>query len=523
MRIRKIDRKIEKNILIGLITDKSFLAQISVVYDPSLFKNPYARTVSKWCMDYYKKYEEAPFKEIKNIFEYHDKRGDVKDDQVDPIEKLLEEINRDYQMGDSLNIQFLLDKAQEYFTQLNLEKSITFVQNCIQTGEIKKAEGELFGYKQISLTAENAVDPLINQEKMDAAFAESADPLFTLPGAFGCMINEHLVRDSMIAIQAPEKSGKTYTLYYFAKLALMKRLKVLIIQTGDLTENQSRVRLSISIAKKSNKIKYCGKFKVPIRFTKFKGSSNDKYCPIAPENMDIEYEEVNIESPLTANEAIERNSEFYQKFNVEENKYLKLITRSPDTINIRGIEAEMDILFRAENFIPDVVIIDYMDILAKEDNRVIGRDAVNDSWKAAAGLAKKKHVLLITATQSDSKSYDGELQSRQNFTEDKRKIAHVTVMIGMNKTDEEKRFGLVRCNVVAAREGDFLTSLPCYIIQNLRTGQAIIDSYTPDVNITALATVPKRKIKAPEESSKEQSDNEKTKNYNGRINIRKRK
>jgi len=327
------------------------------------------------------------------------------------------------------------------------------------------------------------------------------------------------VRDSFIALQAPEKSGKTYTLYYFAKFALMARLKVLIVQTGDLTEGQSRVRLAISLAKKSNKQKYCGKFKVPLQFIKFTGVSDDKFCPIAPEGRDIEYEEINIEKKLTAKEALEINQNFYKKYDIEENKYLKLITRPSDSINIRGIEAEMDILYRAEGFIPDVVILDYMDILDKENKTDAGRDVYNNNWKAASGLAKKKHVLLISATQSDSDSYSGELQSRSNYSEDKRKIAHVTLMIGINKTDEEKRYGIARCNIIAAREGEFLTNLPCYIIQSLRTGQAIVDSYIPSLNPSPVK--PKRKIEPPSEETAEKKPEKP--NVNNRVNIRKRR
>ena len=113
MRIRKVDRKIERHILIGMIVSTNYLSFISTKIDKHDLQNSYASIVAGWCLDYFKKYEKAPGKHIQEIFEYHNKKEEIGDNEVDMIEKLLEEISEQYSEQDDINVDFLLDKTRE--------------------------------------------------------------------------------------------------------------------------------------------------------------------------------------------------------------------------------------------------------------------------------------------------------------------------------------------------------------------------------------------------------------------------
>lgn len=110
-----------------------------------------------------------------------------------------------------------------------------------------------------------------------------------------------------------------------------------------------------------------------------------------------------------------------------------------------------------EGWSPDVVVVDYADILAPERSAK-GQDfrhQTNETWKALRRLSQKWHCLVVTATQSDADSYERKVLTKKNFSEDKRKLAHVTGMVGINQTEEEKQKGLFRLNWVLLREGVF--------------------------------------------------------------------
>jgi hypothetical protein len=53
-------------------------------------------------------------------------------------------------------------------------------------------------------------------------------------------------------------------------------------------------------------------------------------------------------------------------------------------------------------------------------------------------------------------SYKEDLIGREHFSEDKRKMAHVTGMVGINQTRREKERGVYRLNWVVLREGEFI-------------------------------------------------------------------
>jgi hypothetical protein len=70
---------------------------------------------------------------------------------------------------------------------------------------------------------------------------------------------------------------------------------------------------------------------------------------------------------------------------------------------------------------------------------------------------------VLTATQSDSAAYDAKRISRKHFSNDKRKNAHVTGMIGLNQTPDEKTEGYMRLNWVVLRESFYNEKQYCYV------------------------------------------------------------
>lgn len=475
MRIKKIDAKIERDIIIGFIVSTSFIKQLKNSFELSYLRNSYSKTIASWCLEYYKKYEEAPFRQIQQIYEYENRKGNIEEDEIDLIEKLLDNINQQYEEGDNFNVNFYVDEAEKYFNKIILEKLANNILAEVENDNINKAQQLHTEFKNLTLTSSNAIDPLNNQEKLQAAFENHSKPLFLLPGTFGEILNEHLVRASFVAFQGPEKSGKTFLLNHLVLEALRNRLRVAYFQLGDLTEEQTIVRLSISLAKKSNKKKYCNSFVRPIKFIEG-GKRNKNLENILPDEYGIKHIQENIEEELCWREAWKINQNFYKKYRIRKNKYFKLITAPGDTMNIVKIDSKLDRLHLEENFTPDVVVFDYMDLLCAEDSREVGRDKINGNWMAAKALCNKRKFLLISATQADAESYDGSLQTKKNFSNDKRKYSHTNATIGMNQTDEEKKCGVNKLNVLVAREGEFLTNRPCLILQSLRQGLPVIDS-----------------------------------------------
>ncbi len=131
--------------------------------------------------------------------------------------------------------------------------------------------------------------------------------------------------------------------------------------------------------------------------------------------------------------------------------YFKLFTHPNGSIGVAGLRSIIQSHER-QGWVPDVIVVDYADILAPPYGVVDSRHQIDATWRQLRGLSQDTHSLVVTATQSDAASYDTEVLSRKNFSEDKRKFAHVTDMVGINATSREMDDGIYRLNHIVIRE-----------------------------------------------------------------------
>jgi len=127
-----------------------------------------------------------------------------------------------------------------------------------------------------------------------------------------------------------------------------------------------------------------------------------------------------------------------------------------------------------EGWVADVVIVDYADILQPYPGVSDRRDQINENWKMLRRISQDYHCLVLTATQSDAGGYDTKLLRRSNFSEDRRKHDHVTAMLGLNSTVEEKRLGITRVNWLDRRDRDYVEDEQVYVAGCLGIGCPII-------------------------------------------------
>ena len=185
------------------------------------------------------------------------------------------------------------------------------------------------------------------------------------------------------------------------------------------------------------------------------------------------YKEVEKES-LTIESAKKVFTEFFIKYK----RKFKISTHVNGTLTVNNIKSILDIWQKQEDFIPDIIIIDYADLL--EDSTVKEfRHKSNQIWKDLRGLSQERHCLLITATQADADSYTRDLLKLDNFSEDKRKYAHVTAMWGLNwdKEGREKKLGIMRINEIIKRKGNFNNHNQVYVLQNLQISRPFLTSF----------------------------------------------
>jgi hypothetical protein len=122
------------------------------------------------------------------------------------------------------------------------------------------------------------------------------------------------------------------------------------------------------------------------------------------------------------------------------------------SLSVDGLEQEIIRLTEYEDYEPDVVIVDYADIMRPTEKGEY-RNQLDSIWKRLRSIAQDRNIAVITASQSGRNALTKDAEA-QDIAEDIRKMAHVTSLVAINQTEFEKQNGVVRFKQLAVREGE---------------------------------------------------------------------
>ena len=149
-----------------------------------------------------------------------------------------------------------------------------------------------------------------------------------------------------------------------------------------------------------------------------------------------------------------------------------------DTLTCERIDQELDIMEAEDGFIPDVLIDDYFDIMvSKLSDKQEARHQINDVWKNIRRISQQRMIAVIGGTQTNQGVFKEGKVSQNSMSEDKRKMGHVTAMVGIAALPDEKESGIIKANMVVKRHGYFNVNRMCHVLQCLEIGRACLGSY----------------------------------------------
>lgn len=428
-----------RQVLIGMVVSKAVLGPISARWEgKGLFPSRWENLLAGWCIEHYHKYRKPPGSAIGGYLDRWAEGGRDKE-VIKAVDGFLAGLSDEWaKMKKDVSADYVLDEAGRLFDRVRLESLQEQIGALLETGDVEKARKLVDDAKPVELGRGAGVFVLDDEAAVDAAFEVTSQPIITLPGAVGNFFGPSLERDGFISFMGKEKVGKSYWLEHLAVAALEGGRNVAWIEAGDMSQHQVIKRLAARAAQK------------PIRATKYQYPT-DMEPPGQSGPPEVQYDWRESETDLTPEEA-KRGLNYFRTTVGGDRLFLSCHPNS--TMSVRGIEAILDAQER-DGWRPDVVVVDYADILAPLDGRADTRDQINATWKALRAMSQARHCLVITATQTDTDSYDAKTLARDNFSEDKRKYAHVTGMVGINQTDSEKDLALYRLNWVVLRNLEF--------------------------------------------------------------------
>lgn len=462
MKISEHDATEERRILTGMIVDEVVLGRIAEKWGrDGLFRSRWANVVGGWCVAYFGRYGKAPRSDVEGLYEsWADRTND--ENTTELVYKFLEGLSKDYEgEAEDTNPDYLVDVAGEHFNAVRLEQMAEVVAGHVKSGEVGKALDTVSKWDKVEMGAGAGIDVLNDEGAIREAFETVADPLITYPGALGKFFGDQLGRDEFVAITGATGRGKTWWLMDIAWMGIRQGRRVAFFEVGDMSQNQIMRRLMCRLTQHPIKPPYT--FEVPVEV------SRDGGQPVA----DVITETRSYDGPLQWGKAWKTCK---KKMRRRKQPLLRLSVHPNSSINVEGIAGTLNVWERA-GWVPDVVIIDYADILAMPAGYTPGdREAINATWKDLRSLSQRRHILVVTATQADAASYTASTITRSNFSDDRRKNDHVTGMLGINATEEEQGMGVFRLNWTKRREEAYIESRCVHVAGCLHIGRPHIVS-----------------------------------------------
>ena len=487
----------EKRIVTGLITSTRFIEEIKIILDLDYFTNSYLRTVATWSIAFFEEHKKAPYKHIQDIYESEIPR--LKESDAELIGDLLKMLSEQYD-PESVNVDYLKDCALDYFRKRELEIVVNNVSVLKEKGEYDEAEQEIERFNKVTLGIDSGV--IINLGDINQISEiykqreEDDKNFFQLPGDLGRYLGNHK-RGDVVGYYAPAKRGKSWTLVDNFKHAILSKRKTMFWSI-EMTKTEITPRIMKAFEPMVDEE---GEYPFPVFDCKKNqtGECKDRVSEVVildgeeliedPAHRPCtrcmrqgnpyghEYEMTVYQDTIfrkqddiwTVRKKIETMKSTLQK-------YGRLSVHPKYTLTYDKMMRDIEVVYATDGFMPEIFIIDYIDILGIDSNFDDYR-AVDEAWKLMAKIAGEFNALIITATQANKEGHQASVLDSTHQSGYYGKNQHVNLMVGINQTPEEKEQGIIRYGITEARSQHYIPGRTCTVLQDIKAGQAYLDSY----------------------------------------------
>ncbi len=455
----------EREILSSIVWDGVVLASVEVSFaqSPYLLRSDLSNYVLKWVIDYYRKYKKAPGDDIRQL------PSEVMENDAEYAQRLttfIESLAR----PTSSNSSRLIDIAAAYFEKVQVERLVDSLSSKLSRDDTQGCIDSINTFSRITTGVTRGVNPLVDEGALQAAFADNtaASMLAFKSEDSRMFFGDTFSRSSFVVINAAEKMGKSNCLLEIALMAVYQGFKVAYFEAGDMSQPQVFRRIYQRIAKHPRR---AGTVRIPTSISVL----DDDYGKDV--QIDIQYKTVNYPEDMNAEIALAACKKWQLDLSGKGVNWK--FSAHPQNLTVPGMVSILDEWERVDGFIPDFVVIDYADILVSVSRNSEFRHQINDTFSRLRGISLDRKCCLLTATQATADAYDSAVMTRQFLSEDKRKAAHPTAILGLNASQYEREKQVAKLNYLIRRD-DACNEYEClYLAQALPICSPMVKTFFP--------------------------------------------
>jgi KaiC/GvpD/RAD55 family RecA-like ATPase len=418
------------------------------------------RRIAQRVLEYLSSYGKVPGAHANEILE------DLVD-RSDEGQRIKHIYNELFVLRKRIHPEFVVRRAADFVRRQTYKAAITKAALCYQEG----GESITDDVERILLDAlklqTNAFDPGLNMGDVTKSLeymtlvADSSQVLkLGIPPLDDLMLGP--TRREMLLFMASRKRGKTWMVIHCAKQAIMQGWRVLHVS---LEVNRHRMAQRYHQAF----------FAIAKRPVSRDQAVFKRYDDGTLENWDKEHY-IAERSYFDESGRLHASMSNVIRDEVQDSPFdfnrLRLMDFPSGKLTMQRLTSYLDLLERREKFKPDLLIVDYPDLMAFDRRDPLhGIDQVMIELR---GLADERDMALVVPTQTNRASIRASEVREEHTAENISKVATADTVITYTQSEEENSFGVARLFVSNARneEDRFTVSL----VQNYATGQFALDS-----------------------------------------------
>ncbi len=442
----KLNQHLQDSFLRLALTDTEFLKLTVGRMKPKFFTSYLTENIAQLCYDYYDQFQEAPNQHFKDQLARF--LEDKPDDEIEEYRSYLKKLEELHEP----NKVFILSRVHEFVRVREREIALVRASELlIRENDLEGADNVLYEALQSGIPEEDAgLDYLTDYSNVTHRERE----IYLVPTGIPAL--DRLIggysRGQLLVCLGGYKAGKTFWLSHLAKTGLHNGLNILHI-THEVSQRVQELRYDMMFTARGTK--RIGEEVTYIKYTKERG---------------VQYRTSKIRSvydPEVTIRARKRMKRFGGRLRIR--KY-PMGQCSPSEI-----ERFLNYLEAFESFIPDILLIDYLDIMDLSGFSSELRHQLNGGYIWAKGLADRRNILVATVSQVTRSALKKRHVSQRDVSEDARKCGNADIMLAIGRGEDEVKNNLAGISVIANREGQ--QDVSCTISLCYDIGQFCISSW----------------------------------------------
>lgn len=448
-----LTESLQEAVLAVLTFDQKYGALISAQVQPEHFDGIY-NEIATAVLAYRKRYNKPPGRaHLENLFSKA---------KVDPGDRKTHSLRRALvalaNQAEGINAEYVAGRAEDFIRAQNLKSALLAAnERYMQGGDdlVDEVERILHGalkHKQTTLDA----GTFLNDVGKAFEFLNKADEFCSLGIPELDRLELGLVPKQLLLYIAPKGTGKSWFSVHAGRQGLMQKQKVLHVslEMGETLVIPRYYQSFFGISKRSDPVP-----KVEFELDELNRLAGFKIGRLKPK---LSFSDPEIRKFLRAK---------VQHWGA---RFGRLVVKAfpSGSLTVPQLEGYLDYLELTHNFIPTVLIVDYLDLMRQDIGNL--RASLTKTVVDLRGLADKRNLALVAPTQSNRSGIGAKKVSSTNVSEDIGKVFTADTVLSYSQTEEERKFGLARLTVEHARNSE--TGACVLLAQSYATGQYVLES-----------------------------------------------